>query len=158
MAVVGVSLAHVNSKGRFCRQYDRPTSEQHLIDVPERIRGPKRLVVEESHLAQWVKHVAEPYVDELIICDPRRNRWLAEDDFADDKSSARKLAILLHSGFIKPVRHPDRVGAELRSLFLHYYGLHRQIVRHKNMLKATFRRVAICAPGGGIHEPSQRHA
>ena len=150
------TLAHLNGKGKLCRMYARSTTAEKLIEVVEGIRGPKRLVVEESHLAQWVKHVLEAFVDELIVCDPKRNRWIAEDDYADDKTSARKLGELLHGGFIKPVRHPDDVGAELRSLFLHYYCLTRQAVRFKNMLKAAFRQVAIRAPGGEVYEASER--
>lgn len=59
-------LAHVNGRGKFCRQYGRVTTAHDLIDVVGEIRGSKRLVVEESDLAQWVKHVLESYVDELI--------------------------------------------------------------------------------------------
>ena len=149
-------LAHLNTTGKLCRQYERPTTAAELIEVVGRIPGPKRLVVEESHLAQWVKHVLEPYVDELIVCDPKRNHWIAADQFADDRSSAQKLAKLLHGGFIKAIRHPDDLGAELRSLFLHYYNLTRQTVRFKNMLKATFRQVAITTPGQAIYDTQER--
>ena len=138
--------AHVNGRGKFCRQYEWPTTAKNLIEVVGQAPGPKRLVVEESHLAQWTKHVLELYVDELIVCDPKHNRWISAADFADDKTSALKLALLLHGGFLKPIRHPDDVGAELRCLFLHYYDLNRHITRFKNMLKATFRQVAIPAP------------
>jgi transposase len=152
------TLAHLNGRGKLCRIYQRATAAEELIEVVGEVPGPKRLVVEESHLAQWVKHVLEAYVDDLIICDPKRNRWISQDEYADDKSSARKLAVLLHGGFIKPIRHPDDVGAELRSLFLHYYNLNRQSTRFKNMLKATFRQVAIRAPGREIYETKQRQA
>ncbi|MHC4407244.1 MAG: transposase [Planctomycetota bacterium] len=151
-------LAYVNAAGRLCRQYERNTSGENLIDILAKVRGPKRLIVEECHLAQWVKHIAEPYVDELVVCDPQRNRWIAEDDFANDQSSARKLGQLSQGGFIRAIRHPDDVGAELRSLFLHYYNLSRQNTRFKNMLKATFRQVAIRAPGAGIYEAENRKA
>jgi transposase len=150
------TLAHMNGRGKLCQMYERTTSAEHLIDVMDVIRGPKRLVVEESHLAQWVKHVLEAHVDELIVCDPKRNRWIADDDYADDKSSARTLAKLLHGGFIKPIRHPDDVGAEMRALFLHYYNLTRQGTRYKNMLKATFRQVAVSTPGAEVYETKDR--
>ena len=135
-------LAHFNARGKLCRMYERATSAKSLLEVVEGIPGPRRLIVEESHLAQWVKHVAEAYVDELIICDPKRNDWIAKDDYADDHTSARKLAELDRGGYIKAVRHPDDAGAELRSRFLHYDNLARQTARFKNMLKATFRQVA----------------
>ena len=150
-------IAHVNGRGKLCRMFERQTTAENLIEVIGQVSGPRRMVVEESHLAQWVKHVAEPYVDELIVCDPKRNHWIAQDDYADDKSSARKLAELLYGGFIKAIRHPDDVGAELRSLFLHYYNLSHQGVRFKNMLKATFRQVAIRSPGAQLYRDEQRH-
>ena len=149
-------VAHLNARGKLCRMYERMTSAETLIDVIGNVRGPKRMVVEESHLAQWVKHTAEAYVDELIICDPKQNRWIAEDEFADDHRSARKLAELLHGGYIKAIRHPDDRGAELRSLFLHYYHLTRETTRFKNMLKGTFRQIAIRAPGQAIYQESER--
>jgi len=151
-------LAHVNARGKFCRQYEQTTTGEHLLDVVGQVRGPKRLVVEESHLAQWVKHIAEPFVDELVICDPRRNRWISQDEFADDRSSARKLALLSHGGYLKAIRHPDQVGAELRCLFLHYHMLVRQTARFKNMLSATFRQVAIRAGGDDIYSSTERAA
>ena len=150
-------VAHVNGRGKLCRQYDRPTTAKNLIEVVEPIPGPKRLAVEESHLAQWTKHVLEAYVDELIVCDPKHNRWISEADFADDKTSALKLALLMHGGFLKPIRHPDDVGAELRSVFLHYYNLNRQIVRFKNMLKATFRQVAVLPPKNELYTTDDRN-
>ena len=149
-------LAHVNARGKFCRQYERPTTGEFLLETLDQVRGPKRLIVEESHLAQWVKHTAEPFVDELIVCDPKRNRWISEDEFADDRSSARKLAVLSHGGYLKAIRHPDDVGADLRCLFLHYYNLVRQTARFKNMLSATFRQVAIRASGADIYTSGER--
>ena len=134
-----------------------PTSEEHLIAAVSRVAGPKCLTVEESHLAQWVYMTLEPYVDESIVCDPKENRWIAGDDFANDRTSAMKLAELLRQDDLKPVYHPhDGVMAELRAVFLHYYRLNRHLVRCKNQLKATFRQVAIVAQGDGIYAPEHR--
>jgi len=95
-------------------------------------------------------------VDQLTVCDPKHNRWIAEDDFADDRTSAIKLAQLAQMGQLKEVFHPDGGMAELRSLFLHHYDLTRQLTRFKNKLKATFRQVAVPTPGKTIYRPAGR--
>ena len=145
------TVAVLNSGGKLSRCLKRPTSAEHLIDVISEVRGPKQLVVEESHMAQWVKSTLEPYVDKLIICDPRHNRWIAEDDFVDDRTSSIKLAQLLRGGYIKEIYHPDDGGAELRTLFLHYYDLNHQICRFKSKLKATYRQIGIPVAGQSIY-------
>lgn len=150
------TMSFLNQDGKLVRLWDRHTSERNLIEVVQKIPGPKTLVVEESHVAQWVKHCLEAYVDHLIICDPRRNRLIAEEDFADDKSSAIQLAILARGGYIKEIRHSNDEGAALRGLFLHYFDLNKQGVRFKNKVKGTYRQVAIRELGDGIYDPKQR--
>ncbi|MDX1683125.1 MAG: transposase, partial [Phycisphaeraceae bacterium] len=152
------TLQHIRHHGKKGRRIEGPTSAKTLIDAVDKIPAPRILVAEECHLAQWVKHTLEPHVDQLIICDPKRNRWISHDDFADDRSSAYKLARLLQGGFIKPVVHPDDDGAELRSLFLHYYDLTHQTTRAKLKLKAVFRQVAITPEKGdpSIYDTTQR--
>jgi transposase len=46
--------------------------------------------------------------------------------------------------------------AEVRSLFLHYHDVTRQLTRFKSKLSATFRQVAVCASGTGLYESSNR--
>lgn len=141
--------------GQIAKSISRKTSAANLIDVVQSVPGPKTLVVEESHLAQWIKRTLEPYVDKLVICDPQRNAWIARDQFNDDQSSAHKLALLHRGGFLKEIRHPDEKGACLRGLFQHYYSLNQQITRFKNKLKAAFRQEAIPTAGGRIYAEEQ---
>ena len=146
------TVAILNRHGKLSLCLRRPTSEEQLIEIVSTVESPKQLVVEESHLAQWIKMVLEPYVDKLIICDPRHNRWIAQEDFANDRTSAIKLAELCRGGYIKEIYHPDDVGASLRALFLHYYDLNHQTTRFKLKLKATFRRVGIRTSGQAIYQ------
>jgi transposase len=150
------TAAILNREGKLNLCLRRPTSEEHLIEVISKVQGPKQLVVEESHLAQWVKAVLEPYVDKLIICDPRHNRWIAKEDFANDRTSAIKLAELLRGGYIKEIYHPDDTGASLRALFLHYSDLNHQVTRFKCKLKATFRRIGMPTSGPAIYQGCSR--
>ncbi|MEW5806136.1 MAG: transposase [Acidobacteriota bacterium] len=149
------TMAVLNTQGKICSCLSRATSAENLIDVVSKVKGPRKLVVEESHLAQWVKSTLEPYVDKLIISDPKENRWIARADFTDDRQSAIKLAQLLMGGYIKEIYHPDDGGAELRSLFIHYHHVNHQINRFKNKLKALYRQVGIKASGTGIYDKQQ---
>jgi len=150
------TLAVLTPKGKVCSCLSKSTSAQNLIEAVAAVRGPKALVVEESHMAAWVKRVLEPYVERLVICDPQRNAWIAKDEFNNDTSSAIKLAKLQLDGYIKEVVHPDEKGTQLRALFLHYFDLNQQIVRFKNKLKAVFRSEAIATGGKGIYEEEGR--
>ena len=152
------TLAVVDESGKVSRRLSRPTSAKNLIDVVSGTVGPNRLVVEEGPLAQWVKSTLQPYVDELVVCDPCRNGWIAGDDYSDDRTSAVKLAQLLRGGYIKQISHPGDAGAELRRAFFHYYGLNQQICRFKNKLKGTFRQVAIKPLGTEIYRQDEHCA
>ena len=150
------TLAVLTPLGKLSSCRSNTTSAQNLIDAVSAVSGPKALVVEESHMAQWVKRTLAPYVDKLVICDPQRNAWIAKDEFNDDKSSAFKLAKLQLDGYIKEIVHPEEEGAKLRSLFLHYYDLNQQLTRFKNKLKAVFRSEAIGTGGKKIYEEEGR--
>lgn len=145
----------LTAKGRVAQRLSRATTGRNLIDVVESVVGPKALIVEESHLAQWVKRTLEPYVDRLIVCDPQRNAWIAKDEFNDDASSAHKLAVLHQGGFLKEIVHPNDEGAQLRGLFLHYFDLNSQMTRFKNKLKATFRQEAISTSGSDFYKEEE---
>jgi transposase len=146
------TLAIFSPGGKLSQCLTRETSAENLIDAVAAVTGPKALIVEESHLAQWVKRTLERFVDKLIVCDPQRNSWIAKDEFNDDKSSAIKLGKLHQGGFIKEIVHAEEEGAQLRSLFLHYFDLNQQLTRFKNKLKAVFRSEAIATGGKGIYE------
>lgn len=150
------TLEVMTPTGQVARNVSREMSAANLIEVVEAVTGPKVLIVEESHLAQWVKRTLDPYVDRLIVCDPSRNAWIAKDQFNDDASSAHKLALLHRGGFLKEIRHSnDRGAVTLRGLFQHYYSLNQQLTRFKNKLKAAFRQEAIRTAGRGIYEPEE---
>ena len=152
------TVAVLNAKGGLVRCRRRPTSERDLIEEICAGVGPRCLVVEESSLAQWVKTVGEPYVDRLVVCDPRRNRWIAKEEFNDDRTSAIKLAQLARSGYIKEIPHPNHDAAQLRRRFYHYFDLNGQVVRFKNKLKATFRQAGIHPQGSGVYGDKDRAA
>lgn len=149
-------MAVLNPAGKLAQCVNRPMSAENLIELVAEVPGPKVLVVEESELAQWIKETLSPYVDRLVVCDPRRNRWIAKADFNNDRTSAIKLAELQRGGYIKEVHHLEGAEAQLRRRFLHYADLNDQIRRFKNKLKATYRQEGIAATGDGVYAEEQR--
>jgi transposase len=146
------TMAFLTERGKIKNCLSRDTSAENLIELATSVKGPKTLIVEESHVAQWVKSVLEAFVDKLIVCDPKENRWIARDDFIDDRKSAIKLAELYLVGKIKEIYHPDNEGAAVKSLFLHYYDITHQSTRFKNKLKSYFRQAGIKLSGSGVYK------
>jgi hypothetical protein len=150
------TMAFLTDQGNLSKVLNRDTSAENLINLVKGVKGPTTLVVEESHIAQWIKDMLTPFVDTLIVCDPKENRWIARDEFIDDRKSAIKLAELYLSGYLKEIPHPDGRDAILRSLFLHYYDITKQGIRFKNKLKGYYRQVGIKASGKAIYEKKNR--
>lgn len=150
------TLAAISAEGQLlqCRSFD--TSAYNLISAVSHFRGYKTLVVEESHMADWVKRTIEPYCDELMICDPKQNQWIWKADHADDSIDAVKLAKLLRAGLIKEVVHANGESQDWRSGFLHYYDLTHEKVRIQLKLKAEYRALAIPTGGDSIYGERQR--
>src|SRR5690606_2807248 len=82
-------------------------------------------------------------VDELLVCDPYRNKLLSEGA-KDDKIDAAKLALLLRANLIKPVYHSlDRL-IDLRVVVSAYNDTIQRGVRLKNQRAALLRAKGKC--------------
>ncbi len=83
--------------------------EEFLIDAVSEVRGPKVVVVEESHMAAWVKRVLEPYVEQIgdLRSAAPATRGSRKTSLNNDTTSAIKLAKLQLDGYIKGDR-PSR--------------------------------------------------
>ena len=147
-------LAVLSPKGQIisCKNY--PTTAPDLIEAVCAIRGSKTLVVEESQIADWINRTLTPFVDKLLVADPKENAWIAKSKHIDDKVAACRLARLLWGGYIKPVHHGDPQRQQFKELVLHYHDLTRQITRFKNKLKAEFTAKAIPVKGPAVYDPA----
>ena len=88
-------------------------------------------------MAHWLARNLGRFVDELIVCDPRRNALINQDGDSDDRIDARKLAVLLRGGFLRGVYHSDN---DRHVLLKHWVGLYhdrvRDAVRQINKIRA----------------------
>ena len=97
---------------------------------------------EEGTWAAWLYDLLQPQVQEVVVCNPRRNALLKEGS-KSDKVDARKLADLLRTGMLRPVYHGENGLRTLRELARSYQTISKDLTRVMNRLKALYRSCRI---------------
>jgi transposase len=127
-----------------------------MVDAVRSVSGPKKLVIEEGSMTGFLCMLLRPYVDELVVADPKQNHWISKNEQKDDPDDATRLAQLLRLGVIKPVYHSqDQRWVEFRSLVQHHQDLIQHLVRTKNQLKAHMRSVGVGCTGKAIYQAAE---
>ncbi len=97
-----------------------------------------------------------PYVDKLIICEPRHNKLISQNSNKNDNLDAINLCRLLRLGELKPVWRPKQMGK--RRLYYQqvkqYYRLGKVLTRNKNQLQAVLRHWGINIGLSDYQDPS----
>lgn len=118
-----------------------PSDVGELRKYLKRLKGSKILVLEEGTASQYLYTELRESVDELIVCDPYRNRLLSEGP-KTDKIDTEKLLKLLKADLLKPVFHSGDEFIAMRKLVSGYEDLVNLGVRLQNQLSALYRSVA----------------
>lgn len=137
------------------------TSEANLRQVIGEARrahpGEWSLAVEEGELAQWVAEVVRAQGIRIVVCDPKRNSWIARDPGKRDRVDAAKLAQLLRGGFLSEVYHStDASRIEFKRVVQHYHELTRQQASVKCQIKSRLRAYGLIHRGADIFDADQR--
>jgi transposase len=137
--------------GRRGEEGRLPTRLPALIQLVQRIKQPRVVVMEESTLSSWLMRGLTPFADQVIVCDPRRNHLIACDGEKTDKVDARELINLARSGHIRPVHHPlDDKRAALKSHLAMYERQVRDTVATGNCLTAWLRSWGIVVSAASL--------
>jgi transposase len=115
--------------------FERASDIKHLKEYLDSLRGRVVVAIEETTTAQWLYLELIDHVDEIIVCDPYRNRLLT-DGPKTDKIDACKLCLLLRAGLLKAVFHSTSDLYELRRLVSAYDDLVKAGVRAQNQQTA----------------------
>jgi transposase len=110
------------------RRWHVPTTIPALREVIESVPRPRKLTFEEGPLADWLFRELRHSVDELIVCDPRRNALVAKDGDKDDPIDAGKLCDLFIGGYLRAVHHSESLE---RLIFKRLVGLYHERVEHR---------------------------
>jgi transposase len=120
----------------------------------ESVRRPRRLTFEEGPLADWLARNLTAHVDELVVCDPRRNHLIAKDSDKDDALDAEKLAHLFRGGYLKQVHQPQSLDRSLLKQHVNFYhDLVRNRVRQGHQLTAQLRRHGVFVAIAELEDP-----
>lgn len=145
-----------NGKGEIilCRQI--ATTKAELEKLILSIKGPKRVAVEESQMADWVTRVLTPHVDEVIRCQPRFNKLISTSEDKCDRTDSEALSELLYLNRLKQVHHPELVYRRLREAVRAYWIASRELTRAKNRVKAFLVFNGLQERGGAIYSIRKR--
>jgi len=139
----------VERNGKIVFRQRVETSIPALKEFLSGVSGHKALTFEEGPMADWLYRNLKDSVDELVVCDPRRNKLIADDGDKDDPIDAGKLAELHRGGFLRAVYHGQSME---RVLFKQWVGLYhdrvRDAVRHVNKIRARCRMHGLRPPRG----------
>jgi len=130
----------VERNGIIINRYSVPTTIPSLREVLQTVPRPKVFVIEEGCMSGWLFRNLRDQVDQMIVCDPRRNHYIAKDGEKDDPIDAGKLAELARGGFLREVYHSTD---EDRTIFKEWVGIYhdriREQTRQKNKIYAIAR-------------------
>ncbi len=134
---------------------DVPANLSELKLYLKKLRGRKILVFEETTTSQWLYVELRSLVEEIVVCDPYRNRLLSEGP-KTDKIDAIKLVQLLKAGLVKPVFHTADDFSYLRKIVSGYEDLVNSGVRLKNQRSALFRAVGMGKDEKTLPHPAEQ--
>jgi transposase len=132
------------------------TTKGELLKFITGISGPKRVVLEEDQMADWVTRVLEPHVGEVIRCQPQYNKLISDSEDKCDRTDAESLSELLYLNRIKAVHHPEAKYRTLREAVRAYWIASRELTRAKNRLKGWYLFNGLHETGSSIYSLRKR--
>ena len=147
----------VERSGKIVQELCVPTTIPALVAALESIRRPRKLAFEEGPMAHWLARNLRPVVDELLVCDPRKNALITQDGDSDDVIDARKLATLYRGGYLRGVYQSDNDG---HVLLKQWVGLYcdrvKEAVRQVNKIRALCLRHGLRPARGSLRDAGCR--
>jgi len=93
--------------GKLVKRVHASTTIPHLRAIIESVPRPRRVTFEESSMAGWLYRNLAGVADEIVVCDPRRNAYIARDGDKDDAIDTEKLNNWYRSGNLRVVHQSD---------------------------------------------------
>jgi transposase len=130
-----------------------------LLELLEQVPKPRHLVIEEGPMADWLWRNLRQEVEEMLVCEPRRNRLIAAEGDKDDPVDAGKLAQLYRGGYVKAVHHPESLE---QAIFKQHVLLYHQRVSRRvgegHRVRCLLRRHGIVVKAKDFDQADERPA
>jgi transposase len=135
------TLGHMDDDGYFRGNVKFATSENNIIDALKSIKAKEKyLTIQARTLTYWAAQVANAYVSQVIVCDPRHNALIYKSAYKKDKVDTHKLCRLTRLGDLNHVYQPESDDrAIFKAAAQHYLDLRNQLTRLKQKIKAKYR-------------------
>jgi hypothetical protein len=145
-----ISIAVLNSAGKLVMESVIETKAITIVQFVQGLRGDLQVTLEEGTWAAWLYDLLRPHVNEVLVCDPRKNALLKAGN-KSDQIDARKLAELLFLNKLTPVYHGEHGVRVLKELSRSYLTISGDLVRVMTRLKAVYRSWAIPCAGKQVY-------
>jgi transposase len=154
--ITTLDFAVVNEGGRLIKSNSVATSVNGFVEFVKTVPSPRTIYMEEGTLASWVLETCVRFKENLVITDPKKNRWMGSSGQKEDPLDALKLAQLARVGYIKEIHHPVGQRRRFRELMIAYHDTVRSTTRIKNKIKAKFRQNGIQCTGKTVYLEAYR--
>ena len=145
----------LDAQGNLVMQVTLRTEGTVLVDFLRGLSGTLHLTFEEGTYSAWLHALLSPWVEKLIVCNPRQNALLKQGN-KSDPIDARKLAELLRLGSLSAVYHGAPEMRTLKELAASYATLVQDGTRVMNRLKSLYRGRGIRCGGTQVYSPRHR--
>jgi len=150
-----ISIAILNSAGKLVMESVIETKALTVIQFVHGLRGDLHVTLEEGTWAAWLYDLLRPHVNQVLVCDPRRNALLKVGN-KSDRIDAHKLAELLRGGHLSSVYHGEHGVRTLKELSRSYLAISGDLALVMTRLKAVYRSWAIPCAGKQVYAPRCR--
>ena len=150
-----IVIAVMNSTGKLVMESILETKAMTILQFVQGLRGDVRVTFEEGTWAAWLYDLLQPYVTQVVVCNPRRNALLKTGN-KSDRIDARKLAELLRAGLLSAVYHGETGLRTLKELSRSYLTISKDLTRVMNRLKALYHSWAIPCAGASVYAARHR--
>src|ERR1700747_3454952 len=150
-----VVIAVLNGTGKQVMESIVETQANSILQFIHGLQGELHVTWEEGTWAAWLYDLLKPHVQQVLVCNPRRNALLKEGS-KSDKIDAQKLADLLRTGMLRPVYHGEHGLRTLRELGRSYHTISQDLNRVMNRIKALYRGWGIACGGTQVYAARYR--
>ena len=119
--ITSLDFAVVNEKGHTTRRAKVETSIKEFMKFVKNVPKSRRIFIEEGELASWLLETSLTFGEELIITDPKTNKWIGKAGQKDDAIDAEKLAQLARGRYVKEIYHPVNNRRRFKELVYSYH-------------------------------------
>jgi transposase len=154
--ISSLDFAVVNERGTVTQKAKVNTGVKEFMAFVKSVPRPRKIFIEEGELAGWMLETSLKFGEELIITDPKINKWIGKAGQKNDPIDAEKLAQLARGKYIKEIYHPVNNRRRFKELVFAYHDTVKSRTRIKNKIKANFRRNGIKCSGETVYSDKYR--